>query len=104
MAVRHIVDLVDEDRALFRQLIHNIPVMHDLAAHIDGSPEGLQRDLHNVNRPHYAWAKATGVEEKNALLTRGSPGGITIGGGIKSSQSHFSIISTGMFSNREKGR
>ena len=39
LAVRDIVDFVDEDRAFLRQLVHNIAIVDDLAANIDGAPK-----------------------------------------------------------------
>ena len=42
LPIRHVVDLVDKDRALFRQLIHNIAVVDNFAAHVNGRAKGLQ--------------------------------------------------------------
>ena len=103
LAVGHVVDLVDEDRALFRQLVHHIAVMDDFAAHVDGGSEGLQGDFDDVDGAHHARAKAARLEQEDALLTGGSFAGITVGDGIKGSRSHYSIITMRMFPGRKNG-
>ena len=72
LAVRHVVDLVDKDRALFRQLIHNIAVMDNFAAHVDGRAKGFKGDLDDVDRAHHSGAKAARLEQQHPLLTGGS--------------------------------
>ena len=82
LAVGHVVDFVDEDRALFRQLIHNIAVMDDFAAHINGRAEGFKGDLDDVDGAHHAGAKTARLEQQNPLLARGS--GLGAGWGMDS--------------------
>ena len=67
LAVGHVVDFMDKNRALFRQLIHNIAVMDNLAAHVDGRAKGFQSDLDNVDRAHHAGAKAARLEQQHPL-------------------------------------
>ncbi len=63
LSVGHIVDFVHKNRALFRQLIHNIAVMDNLAANVNGRAKRLQCDFYNVDGPHHARAKAAGLEQ-----------------------------------------
>ena len=42
---RHLVDLVDEDRALLLELGHDVDVVHDLLAHVHGRAVALERLL-----------------------------------------------------------
>ncbi len=99
LAVGHVVDLMDKDRALFRQFVDHIAVMNDLAAHIDGRAEGFKSDLDDVDRAHHAGAEAPWLEQQNPLLTRGSPGGVTVGDGVEDSRSHSPIIAIPDFCN-----
>ncbi len=65
---RHLVDIVDEDRALFRQLIYNEAVMDDFFANVDGRAEGFERNLHDVNGANNARAEAARLEQKDTLF------------------------------------
>jgi hypothetical protein len=49
VAIRNLVQLVDEDRALGFQVIHHELVVHDLVAHIDGCAIKRERPLHDVD-------------------------------------------------------
>ena len=89
LAVGHIVDVVDEDCALFRQLIHNIAVMDDLAAHIDGGAEGFKGDLHDVDGADHAGAKAAWLKQQNLFLARGSARGAVMGNGFDDRCGHI---------------
>jgi hypothetical protein len=79
LAIRNFVDLMHEDRALFRQLVHNKAVMHDLPAHIDGRAKGVEGDLDNVDGAHHAGAKAARLEQQNTLLAGGLIGAAKVG-------------------------
>ena len=72
LAVGHVVDLVDKDRAFFRQLVHNIAVMDDLAAHVNGRAEGFKGDFDDVDGAHHAGAKTARFEQQHPLLAGGS--------------------------------
>ena len=56
--------------------------MDDLAADIDGRPEGLESDFHDVDGPDYAGAKAPWLEQQHLLLARGSAFGAEMGNGV----------------------
>ena len=62
--VGHLVELVDEDRALVAQLAHDVLVVHDLVAHVDGAAEHLERALDDLDRAVDAGAKAAGLGEE----------------------------------------
>jgi len=66
-AFRNLVQLIDEDRALFRQIVHDIAVVHDLFAHVDGSAKGIESNLHNVDCPHNAGAEAAGLQQEDTF-------------------------------------
>src|SRR6266568_7490820 len=65
----YIVDIIDEDCALFGQLIYNKSVMNDLFSYIDGSPEGLKRDFNHIDRANYAGAKPARLQQENTLFS-----------------------------------
>jgi hypothetical protein len=66
------LDLVDEDRAFFRQLIDHKAVVDDLPANVNGRAKGVEGDLDNVDGANHAGAKAAGFEQKDALLAGGA--------------------------------
>jgi hypothetical protein len=63
----HLVQLVDEDRALLCQVRHNIAVMHNLLANVDRRAKGIECDLHDVDSPHNTGAEAPRLEKKDSL-------------------------------------
>ena len=66
-SLRHLVQFIDEDRAFFRQIVDNIAVMNDLLANIDGSAEGIERNLHDIDGANDAGTKAARLKEKDPL-------------------------------------
>ena len=50
-ALGHLFGLLDEDGAAFLQLADHVRVMHDLLAHVYGSAELAERDLHGLHGP-----------------------------------------------------
>lgn len=64
------MNIVDEDRALLRQLVYHKAVVDDLFANVNRRAKGLKRNTHNVDRPHYARAETAGLEQKDALFLR----------------------------------
>ena len=66
-AGRHLVQLIDEDRALLGKIIHDVAVVHDLLAHVDGRAKGVQGNLDDIDGPNYAGTEAAGLQEENAL-------------------------------------
>src|ERR1700722_3988732 len=63
----HLVQFVDEDRALPSQVVDDITVMHDLFADVDRSAKRFQRNLHDVDGSHNTCAKAAGLEKENSF-------------------------------------
>ena len=64
--LRHLIQLVDEDRSFLRQITHHIAVVHDLLAHINRRAKGIQRNLHDIDRAHNTRAEAARLQKKNA--------------------------------------
>ena len=54
----NIVDIVDKDRALFRQLIHYKAVVHNFFANVNGRAKGVESDLHDIDGANHPGAKA----------------------------------------------
>src|SRR3569833_81653 len=54
LAVRHVVDLVHENRALLRLLVHNVPVMDNFSPNVDGRSERIECNFDNVDGTDYA--------------------------------------------------
>src|SRR5271167_1216175 len=99
LAVGNVVDVVDKDRALFRQLVHNIAVMDNFAAHIDGRAEGVESDLDDVDSADYSSAEPSRFEQQHTLFARGSVAGAAmgtvIGDGFDGSSGHISKYTNG---------
>jgi hypothetical protein len=66
----NLIQLVDKDRALLRQIGHNIAVMDDLLADVDRGAKGIERNLHDIDGPHNAGAEAARLEKENPLSFR----------------------------------
>ena len=94
LAVGNVVDFMNKNRAFIGQLIHNIAVMYDLAANIDGRTEGFKSDLHNIDRADDTGAEASRLEQQHPFLTWGSPGMVTVRDGFEGSRSHINSIPT----------
>ena len=56
---RHLIELVDEDRASLGKLRDDVPVMDNLLADIDGRAQLLQRQVHDVDGADDTGAKST---------------------------------------------
>ena len=59
-ALRNLVDRVDEDRAALLELAHDVRVVDDLLADVDGLPVELERTLDRVDGPLDPGAIAAG--------------------------------------------
>src|SRR3954471_5966895 len=94
LPVGHIVNLVDEDRALFRQLVHNITVVNDFATDVDGRAEGIEGNLYDVDRAHHSGAETAWLKQQNTLGGGGSSGAGTVRNGIEDSGGHINSIPT----------
>ena len=68
-ALGHLVDLVDEDRALLLELGHDVDVVHDLLAHVDGRAVVLERLLDGDHGAVDAGAVAARRREQHALVS-----------------------------------
>ena len=96
LTVRHVVDLVNKNGALFGQFIHNIAVMDNFAANVNRRAKGLKRNFDDVDGTNNAGAKAARFEQKDPLLTGRCFALGAIGDRIKRSCSHTTIISIGV--------
>ena len=88
---RDFVEFVDEDGAFFRQVVHNIAVMNDLLADVDGCAEGIERDLDDVDSANDPGAEAARLEEKYPLGFR-LAAGFDVGYVLKGGCGHVSSI------------
>ena len=77
-ALGHLVDLLDEDRALALELGHDVDVVHDLLAHVDRRAEALERLLDGDDGAVDAGAVAARRGEQHPLVSgrRGYPGAV----------------------------
>ena len=73
-ALRHLVQFIDKDRTLLRQIIHNVAVVHNLLADVDRRAKDIERDLHDVDRTHDASAEASRLQQQHALGCLGAIG------------------------------
>ena len=69
-AFRNLVDVVDKDRALIRQLIHYKAVVDDFLADVDGRAKGFERNPDDVDCPHYACTETARFQQQNAFFLR----------------------------------
>ena len=63
----HVVQFFNENCAFRFEIVHDIGVVHDFMAHVDGATKLLQRALHNLNGAVHARAKTTGLGQNNFL-------------------------------------
>ncbi len=68
-ALGHLVDLVDEDRALLLELGHDVDVVHDLLAHVDRRAVALERLLDGDHGAVDAGAVAARRGEQHPLVS-----------------------------------
>jgi hypothetical protein len=59
--LRHVSQLVDEDRTLCAQILDDNGVVDDLVAHVDGGAEAIESTIHDLDR-----ALDTGAESSGA--------------------------------------
>ncbi|GGF33512.1 hypothetical protein GCM10010922_05810 [Microbacterium sorbitolivorans] len=68
-SLRDLVDLLHEDRALLLELAHDVDVVHDLLAHVNGCAVSLQSLLHGDHGPVDSRAVTAGRGKKDPLVT-----------------------------------
>ena len=68
--VRHLVQLVDEDRALRLEVLDDEAIVNDLVAHIDGPSVALERALDDLDGAVDTGAEAAraGEQDRERLL------------------------------------
>ncbi len=64
VALRNLIELVDEDRALGLEIVDHEFVVHDFVAHIDRRAIERQRPLDDVDGPHHPGAEPAGRGEE----------------------------------------
>src|SRR4029453_16322364 len=69
-ALGHLVDLLDEDRALLLELGDDVDVVHDLLAHVDRCAVVLERLLDRDHGPVDAGAVSARRREQHPLVSR----------------------------------
>jgi hypothetical protein len=68
-ALRHLVDLVDEDGAALLERRHDVLVVHDLLAHVDGGAVVLERLLDGHDGPVDSCTIAAWGRQEHTLVT-----------------------------------
>ncbi len=63
-ACRDFLYTVHKDGAFGGQLVHNVAVMNDFLANIDGRAKGFQRDADNIDGANHPGAKASRLQQK----------------------------------------
>jgi len=64
-ALRHLRQLLDENRALGLQAVDDELVVNDLVAHVDRRAVFLERPLDDLDRPHDARAEAARLRQND---------------------------------------
>ena len=67
-AIGHLIEFVDEHRALALQVGHNVCVVHDLPADVDRARVALKGKLDDVDRTFDARAKGSRRGQQHLLL------------------------------------
>src|ERR1700722_4057816 len=62
---RDIINIVNENRAFFGQLIDHKPVVHNLLANVNGGAKSIEGNIHHVNSAHHAGTKTTRLEKED---------------------------------------
>ena len=70
LALRHLVELLDEDRTARLEVGHDVLVVHDLLAHVDRRAVEVQRLLDRDHRPVDAGAVAARRREQHGAVRR----------------------------------
>ena len=65
----NLLQILDENGALRPQAVHDMPVVDDLVAHIDGRPELRQRAFDDLDGAHDAGTEATRLGENDLHFT-----------------------------------
>jgi hypothetical protein len=79
LALGHLVELLDEDRAARLEVGDDVLVVHDLLAHVDGGAVEVQGLLDRHDRPVDARAVAAGGRQQDGAV--GDAGDAQVGGG-----------------------
>jgi hypothetical protein len=74
-ALRYLRRILHEHGALGPQRFHDVSVMDNLVAHVDGGAEALEGLFDDLNRPVDARAEATGAREEDAHGAQSSRAG-----------------------------
>ena len=69
---RYFFNLVDKVCALFRKLVDNEAVVHNLPANIDWRSKCFQRNLYDVDGAHHSCAKSARFQKQHTLLACGA--------------------------------
>ncbi len=72
-AFRHLVELIDEDRATLAQILDHMAVMDDFVPHIDRRTVFDERPLHDIDRADDARAEAAGLSQEDTHSLSSSP-------------------------------
>ena len=63
--VGHLFQLLDENRSARAQIVHHVPVVHHLVAHVDRCAKHVQRAIDDINGAIDAGAKTPGIGQTN---------------------------------------
>ena len=70
-AVGHLVELLHEAHAAGLEVAHDVAVVDDLAADVDGALEAVEGEVHDLDGAHDARAEAAGRGEEDPLDREG---------------------------------
>ncbi len=60
-ALRHLLQLLDEDRAGIPQFVHDVFVVHDFLTHVNRRTIKVQCDFHHIDSPYDAARRILGA-------------------------------------------
>jgi hypothetical protein len=61
----NVVNIINEDRTFFSQLVDHKTVVHNLLTNIDGGAKSIERYIHHVDGADHAGTKPTRLEKED---------------------------------------
>ena len=78
----NLIELIDEDRTFFCEIVDDIRVVYDLFANVNRSAEGIEGNLNNVDRAYNTGTEAARLKQEDTLIdvsVRNIAGGVNGG-------------------------
>jgi hypothetical protein len=71
-AVRHFIEFFDKLRTFIAQVVHHVPIVDDLVAHVDRRAVSFECAIDNFDRADYTRTKAAGLSKDDTHIRANS--------------------------------